>query len=95
MKAGNYTDLAKLYSVDFSNSETPERRQEKFKKIFDATGDVKAYKLLDSTDTPLNENYEATIRYKLSCTHVNVTAYFTLMKEKGEYCISKIRVEQE
>jgi hypothetical protein len=95
IKDGNYRELAKLYSYDFSNSETPERREEKLKKIIDATGEIKEIKLIDTAGVKLNDNYEAMYRYKLFCTHVNVIGYFTVIKEKGDYCISKIRIEQE
>lgn len=95
VKEQNYTELAKLYSYDFSNSETPERRIEKFNKIFDATGEIKEIKLIDTTGVQITENYEGTFRYKLHCTKVNVTAYFSILKERGDYVISKIRIEQE
>jgi len=95
IKDGNYQELTKLYSYDFSNSETPERREEKLKKIIDATGEIKEIKLIDTAGVKLNENYEAMFRYKLFCTHVNVIGYFSVIKEKGDYYISKIRIEQE
>jgi len=95
MKSGNYQEMAKLYSYDFGNSETPERREEKFKKIFDATGEIKEMKLIDSTGIQITENYEGTFRYKLHCTKVNVIGYFSIIKERGKYFISKINIEQE
>jgi len=95
IKDGNYRELSKLYSYDFSNSETPERREEKLKKIIDATGEIKEIKIIDTTDVKLNDNYEALFRYKFFCSKVNVIAYFSIIKEKSDYYISKIRIEQE
>jgi len=95
IKQGKYSELDKMYSDDFKNSESKEAREAKFTKIFHAVGEIKNIELQDSANIKLNANDEVVYKYKIMCAKINVVGYFTIKEENGNYLISGINIEQE
>lgn len=90
-----YAELEEIYSQDFKNSETAAQKEQKYKMIMEAVGEIQSVELVDSSASPLNQNGEAEYKYRFKCSNLNVITSIIVIEDFGDYLVSSISIQQE
>ncbi len=86
-----YDELVKLYTSDFSSSETKEVREKKYNQIIDIVGPAVEYILTDSIrQNNTEEESRIVLKYNVKHERVNTTETYTIVKEEGKYLLADI-----
>lgn len=91
---GNYEKISDYYTKDFTESEPLDKRIAKFKELKGIMGNVNQRLLIDSLiDTLSLENPSISLTYRLTHDQFSTVEEFVVVKESGDYKISKHRIK--
>jgi hypothetical protein len=90
----NYTALSEYYSEEMNNGETDVERIEKLTRLHDALGDMKEFKLVDSSIRMAQDEDPAVVLvYNVIHARMKVTETFTVKKQNGKLRIAAQNIE--
>ena len=95
VRSENYLEADKYYSQLFSESETPEERIEKMKKLTEVMGKITSFQLTDSAEKNEGDEQLIMFTYKVKHTKINSIEKFMVMKNEGGYEITGHDIKSE
>lgn len=90
---GDYDNAWKLYSPEFSMSESPESRIEKFKKLKEVFGDIQSMELVSSSIIEGDEGVE--LNYKVTHSQRTSLEKLIMVVDEGEHKVGMHMVGTE
>jgi len=96
LEESDFEKASTYYSDMFNETESPERRIEKMKKLEEAMGKIVSYELTDSVKQKNSGEIPTVLfTYKVKHTEVIATYKFNIMKDAGKYRIISQYVETD
>ncbi len=89
LKAGSYQNLNQYYTDEFNESESLDKKTDKYKKMAEALGTISSYEFVNSQENNKIENLPAlNLTYKVKYANALLTFTFTVIKDEGNYKIT-------
>jgi negative regulator of sigma E activity len=79
----NYASMNDLYSAEFNEIETVDKRKEKHEALFAATGDIQSFKLASAKETTIDERTVFAVNYDVQCANTLTHHDFIVASEEG------------
>ena len=79
-----YEKTEAYYADLFNESESIEKRIEKFNKIEETTGAMKSFEFIDATPKTMDERSVLIVRYKVDCENLSLTHTFIMGMDEGD-----------
>ena len=83
LQAKNYDAMQDLYSAEFNEIETADKRKEKHQALFNATGDIKSFKLVSAKETAFDDRAVFAVNYDVQCVNTLTHHDFIVATDEG------------
>jgi hypothetical protein len=84
LQAKNYDAMQDLYSAEFNEIETADKRKEKHQALFNATGDIQSFKLVSAKETALDDRPVFAVNYDVQCANTLTHHDFIVATDEGD-----------